>query len=59
MEIQMDMTGTVKGDAAYEATTGILKKNTSSTDIKGTMAVMGQNAPIAATITVTTVAKKI
>lgn len=59
MEIQMDITGTVKGDAAYEVGSGLLKTNTSTSDIKGTLGIMGQNAPIAATITATVVAKKI
>jgi hypothetical protein len=59
MEIQMDITGTVKGDAAYEVGSGLLKTNTSTSDIKGTLGIMGQNAPIAATITANVVAKKI
>ena len=59
MEMQMDMTGSVKGDAIYEVATGLLKKNNSSIDIKGTLGVMGQNAPITATVVATTVAKKI
>ena len=59
MEMQMDMTGNVKGDAIYEVATGLLKKNNSAIDLKGTLGVMGQNAPISATVVVTTTAKKI
>lgn len=59
MEIQMDIAGTVKGDATYETNTGLLVKNSSVTDITGTMTVMGQNAPIAMNMKATTVAKKL
>jgi Family of unknown function (DUF6263) len=59
MEMQMDMTGTVKGEATYETGSGLLKTNNSTSDIKGTLGIMGQNAPIAATITANMVAKKI
>ena len=59
MEMQMDMTGNLKGDAIYDAATGLLKKNNSSIDLKGTLAIAGQNAPITATIVTTTIAKKI
>ncbi|MEO5685703.1 MAG: DUF6263 family protein [Chitinophagaceae bacterium] len=59
MEIQMDMTGTTKGEATYESASGLLKTTSSSSDIKGTLGVMGQNMPIAGTITANIVAKKI
>jgi hypothetical protein len=59
MEIQMDMTGTVKGESTYEVKSGLLITTTSSSDIKGTMGIMGQNAPIAATVTANVVAKKL
>jgi hypothetical protein len=59
MEIQMDIAGTVKGEATYETNTGLLVKNSSVTDITGTMTVMGQNAPIAMNMKATTVAKKL
>jgi Family of unknown function (DUF6263) len=59
MEIQMDISGTVKGDAIYETATGLLKRNDTSSEITGTMGVMGQNAPIAMKMTVTTVTKKL
>jgi Family of unknown function (DUF6263) len=59
MQIQMDITGTIKGDAVYETATGLLKRNDTSAEIKGTMGVMGQNAPIAMKMTVTTLAKKL
>lgn len=59
IEIQMDITGTVKGDATYETATGLLKRNDSSSEISGTMGVMGQNAPITMKMTVTTLGKRI
>jgi len=59
MEIQMDMTGTVKGESTYEVKSGLLVTTTSSSDIKGTLGIMGQNAPIAATVTANVVAKKL
>jgi hypothetical protein len=59
MEIQMDMTGITKGESTYEMGSGLLKTTTSSSDIKGTLGIMGQNAPIAATVTANIVAKKL
>ena len=59
MEIQMDITGDVKGDATYDASTGLLKNNNTVSDIKGTLGVMGQNAPLTMKVTVSTVAKKL
>ncbi len=59
MEIQMDMTGVTKGESSYDAASGLLKTTTSSADIKGTLGIMGQNAPIAATVTSNIVAKKL
>ena len=59
MEIQMDMSGTTKGESIYETGSGLLKNTTSSSDIKGTLGVMGQNAPIAATVTANIVATKL
>jgi len=59
MQIDLDMAGTVKGSSSYEAATGILKKNDSTSDIKGTMGIMGQSAPMSMAITVTTTAKKL
>ena len=59
MEIQMDMTGTTKGEATYDAGSGLLKTSASSSDIKGTLGIMGQNAPIAATVIANIVAKKL
>jgi hypothetical protein len=58
-EIQMDMNGTVNGEATYEASSGLLKKNTVTSDIKGTLGVMGQNAPMTMKVTANTVAKKL
>ncbi len=59
MEIQMDMTGAIKGESTYEPGSGLLKTSTSSSDIKGTLGVMGQNAPISATVTANIVTKKL
>lgn len=59
MEIQMDMTATNKGESTYEVKSGLLKTTTSSSDIKGTLGIMGQNAPIAATVTANIVTKKL
>ncbi len=59
MEIQMDMKGTVKGDALYETASGLLKKNTIVSDITGTLGVMGQSAPLTMKSTVDTRAKKL
>ncbi len=59
MEIQMDMTGTTKGDAVYDSASGLLKNTTTSSDIKGSLGIMGQNAPLTGTVTASIVAKKI
>jgi len=59
MEIQMDMSGTTKGEAVYEAGTGLLKTSSTVSDIKGTLGIMGQNAPLSATVTANVVAKKL
>jgi len=59
MEIQMDITATTKGESVYDTNSGLLKNTSSSSEIKGTLGIMGQNAPIAGTVTATTIAKKI
>jgi Family of unknown function (DUF6263) len=59
MEIQMDMTGVTRGESSYDAASGLLKTTTSSAEIKGTLGIMGQNAPIAATVVSTIAAKKL
>lgn len=59
MEIKMDISGNVKGESTYDNASGILKTSTTTTDIKGTLEVMGQNAPIAATVTATITNKKL
>ena len=59
MEIQMDMTGVTKGESSYDMASGLLKTTTTSAEIKGTLGIMGQNAPIAATVTSNIVAKKL
>ena len=59
MEIQMDMSGTTTGEAVYEIASGLLKSTKTSSDIKGTLGIMGQNAPLTATVTANIVAKKL
>ncbi|HSC36252.1 MAG TPA: DUF6263 family protein [Chitinophagaceae bacterium] len=59
MQIDMDMTGTVKGTSSYEAATGLVKKSESTSNIKGTMGIMGQSAPMTMTVTASTVARKL
>jgi hypothetical protein len=59
MEIQMDMTEVTKGESSYDAASGLLKTTTSSAEIKGTLGIMGQNAPIVATVVSTIAAKKL
>lgn len=59
MEIQIDLTGNVKGDASYDPASGFLKKSTTISDVKGTLGVMGQNAPMTMNMTVNTTTKKI
>jgi Family of unknown function (DUF6263) len=59
MQLQMDMTATVTGESTYEMASGLLKTSTSNSAIKGTVNVMGQNAPIAATVIASTVTKKL
>jgi len=59
MQIDLNIAGTVKGSSSYEAATGVLKKNDATSDIKGTMGIMGQSAPMTMAITVTTTAKKL
>jgi len=58
-QIDLDIAGTVTGTSSYEAATGLLKKNDSTSDIKGTMGMMGQSAPMAMKITASSVAKKL
>jgi hypothetical protein len=59
MKLDLDLTGITKGTASYEGATGVLKKNDSSSDIKGTMGIMGQSAPLSMTLTASTTAKKL
>jgi len=59
MEIQMDMTGTTKGEATYDSSTGLLKTTTSTSEVKGNLGIMGQTAPLTGTITANIVAKKL
>jgi len=58
-DIQLDMSGTVTGDATYDVSTGLLKKNTTLSDIKGTLGVMGQSAPLTVKVESNTVTKKL
>ena len=59
MQLQMDMTASITGESTYEMASGLLKTSTSNSAIKGTLNVMGQNAPIAATVIANTVTKKL
>ncbi len=59
MQIDIDMTGTIKGESTYETATGLLIKTTSTSDVKGNVGVMGQSAPMTMAITSNTTAKKL
>lgn len=59
MQIDMDMTGTIKGEATYETATGLLVKSTATSDVKGTVGVMGQSAPMTMSMTEVTTTKKL
>jgi hypothetical protein len=59
MQIDMDMTGTIKGESTFETATGLLLKSNSTADAKGNMGVMGQSAPMTMTMTAGTTAKKL
>ena len=59
MEIQMDMTGTTKGESSFDAGSGLLRTTNSESAIKGTLGIMGQNAPIAASVSLNMTAKKL
>lgn len=59
MEMQMNMSGNIKGEASYEATTGWLRNDAKNIDIKATIDVMGQSVPLTMTVVTTSTAKKI
>ncbi|HEY4148088.1 MAG TPA: DUF6263 family protein [Chitinophagaceae bacterium] len=59
MQIDMDMAGTIKGESAYETSTGLLVRSTTFSDVKGNVGVMGQSAPMTMAITSSTTAKKL
>ena len=59
MEIQMDITANTKGESTYDINSGLLKTSNTTSEIKGTLGVMGQNAPISGTVTANIVAKKL
>ncbi len=59
MEILMNISGDLKGESAYEKVSGWLKTNTMDVDIKGTMEVMGQSAPITMKMAIVTTNKKL
>jgi Family of unknown function (DUF6263) len=59
MEILMDIGGDMTGESAYEKVSGWLKTNTMDVDIKGTMEVMGQSAPITMKMAIVTTNKKL
>ena len=46
MEIKQNTQGTIKAKRIYDAKTGLLKSETATGALKGTMNVMGQDAPI-------------
>jgi hypothetical protein len=46
MEIKQNTQGTIKAKRIYDARTGLLKSETATGALKGTMNVMGQDAPI-------------
>jgi hypothetical protein len=51
MEIKQNTQGTIKLKRIYDAKTGMLKSETGTGGLKGTMNVMGQDAPIDAKVT--------
>jgi hypothetical protein len=51
MEIKQNTQGTIKLKRIYDAKTGLLKSETGTGGLKGTMNVMGQDAPIDAKVT--------
>ena len=59
MQFDLDMGGDIKGEATYETATGLVKTSTSSSDIKGTLGIMGQSAPMTMTVTAGITAKKL
>ncbi len=59
MEIQMDLSGTVKGENSYESASGVLTKGDAVSDIKGTVEVMGQSLPITVKVTTGTTTRKL
>lgn len=59
MEANLDITGDISGEATYERSSGWLKNNTMLADVKGTMEVMGQSAPLTIKADITTTNKKL
>jgi hypothetical protein len=59
VEIQMDMTGTLKGENSYEGSSGWLKAGNMESDIKGTVEVMGQSVPLTMHMTSLTNTRKL
>ncbi|MBC8032674.1 MAG: hypothetical protein H7Y03_00905 [Chitinophagaceae bacterium] len=59
MDIQMNLEGNISGDAVYEKANGLLKSNTSVSDMKGNMEVMGQSMPMTMVTTTTLNVRKI
>jgi Family of unknown function (DUF6263) len=59
MDIGMDMSGTMGGESVYEKASGWLKNNSLDLDIKGTMEVMGQSAPLTIKSNIVTTTKKL
>ncbi len=58
MDIDINLQGTVTGDAVFEKNTGILESNNSVTEMKGTIGVMGQTVPLAMVANSTITVKK-
>lgn len=58
MEIQMDLNGDFTGDSSYDTASGLLTKNTTVMDMKGSLGLMGQSAPLTMKTTITTVVNK-
>jgi hypothetical protein len=59
MEVNLDITGDISGEATYETSTGWLKNNTMLVDVKGSMEIMGQSGPLTIKTDITTTNKKL
>jgi hypothetical protein len=59
MEVEMDLDGTITGDALYEKATGTLKTHKTLIEMKGNMGVMGQTIPMLMAVNTTVAVKKL